>query len=123
MPPSESLKLPLFSEVLIAHFTIWGRGVEEEEGCLLELTTTRFPGQRDMGFVEGRRVRLMVKDMVVTGFGGFDFVILLFHVFVQGKYSSHSCFLQLRLYTCMSDANCSTQIKLHAFGDYFMCLF
>lgn len=99
MPPSESLKLPLFSEVLIAHFTIWGRGVEEE-GCLLELTT-RLPGQRDMGFVEGRRVRLMVKDMVVTGFGGFDFVILLFHVFVQAKYSSHCCFLQLRLYTCI----------------------
>lgn len=86
MPPSESLKLPLFSEVLIAHFTIWERGVEEE-GRLLELTT-RFPGQRDMGFVEGMRVRLMVKDMVVTGFGGFDFVILLFHVFVQGKYLS-----------------------------------
>lgn len=57
-----------------------------------------FPGRRDMGFVEGRRVRLMVKDMVVTGFGGFDFVILLFHVFVQGKYSPHF-FLQLRLYT------------------------
>lgn len=50
---------------------------------------TRFPGKRDMGFVEGRRVRLMVKDMVVSGFRVFDFVILLFHVFVQSKYSAH----------------------------------
>ena len=121
MPPSDSLKLPLFSEVLIAHFTIRGRGVEEEEG-LLELMT-RFSGKRDVRFVEGRRVRLMVKDMVVIEFGGFDFVILLFHVFVEGKFSPPTVFLQLRLLTCMSDANCSTQIKLHAFGDYFMCLF
>lgn len=84
MPPSESLKLPLFSEELALHFTRRGRSVEGERGRTWKIPQVmrRFRGERDMGFVEG--TRLMVKGIVVTQFGGFD---LLSSYELFGKYS------------------------------------